>query len=175
MPLTGSAKNLAAFGVGWLLVVLYFPVEASAQRAARSFEELQVRVKIGDTVYVIDGSGQETKGQIATLSAASLTLALDGNRRDFLPVAVTRVERRSRDSIRNGLLIGLGSGAVLGFLVGRTTDSPSCRLVPQPPIECGQGALIGTVGGAFWGGVGGWITDALIRKREVMYLAQGQP
>jgi hypothetical protein len=60
---------------------------------------------------------------------------------------------------------------VLGFLVGRTTDSPSCRLVPHPPIECGQGALLGTIGGAFWGGVAGWITDALIPKREVVYLA----
>jgi ribosomal protein L24 len=143
-----------------------------AQAVAGSFEELQVRVKIGDTVYVIDGSGQETKGRVGLLSAASLQLTLNGNRRDFPESDVTRIERRRRDSVRNGVLIGIGSGAGLGFLIGRTADSPSC---PQSGIECGQGALLGTIGGAFWGGVAGWITDALIRKREVIYLAPGRP
>ena len=169
-----SAPNLAAFGVVWL-VMLFFPIDAGAQGEARSFEELQVRVKIGDTVYVTDRSGQETKGRIDLLSASSLQLRLSGNRREFVESLVTRVERRGRDPVRNGLLMGVGAGAVLGFLVGRTTDSPSCRLVPQPRIECGQGALLGTMGGAFWGGVAGWMTDALIRKREVVYLAPGQP
>lgn len=171
MTLTGYASNFAALGAGWLLVVC-FPLEASAQRAARSFEELQVRVKIGDIVYVIDASGLETKGRIATLSDVSLALTLDGTRRDFVESTVKRIDWRRRDSARNGLLIGLGTGALLGFLVARTADSPSC---PRSGIECGQGALLGAVGGAFWGGVGGWITDALIRKRESIYLAQGQP
>jgi hypothetical protein len=141
---------------------------------ARSFQELQTYVRTRDTVYVTDKSGQETKGRIDVLSAASLRLILNGDRREFLEGAVTRVERLGRDPVRNGLLIGVGTGAVLGFLVGRTTDSPSCRLEPRPPLDCGQGALLGTIGGAFWGGVGGWITDALIRKREVVYLAHGQ-
>jgi hypothetical protein len=160
---------LAAFGV-WL-VTLSFPINAAAQTAARSFAELQVRVKIGDTVYVIDGSGRETKGRIDLLSAASLQLRLNGNRREFLESTVTRVERRGRDSVRNGLLIGLGTGAVLGFLAGRGVDEGPC----PPSSECGQAELLGTFGGAFWGGVAGWITDALMRKREVVYLAPGQP
>lgn len=71
-----------------------------------------------------------------------------------------------------GLVNGLGSGAVLGFLAGRAADSPTC---PRSGIECGQGALIGTVGAAIWGGVGGWLIDALARNREVIYLAPSQP
>jgi hypothetical protein len=160
---------LAGFGV-WVAMVV-FPAQAAAQTVARSFAELQVRVKIGDTVYVIDGSGRETKGRIDLLSAASLQLALNGNRRGFLERDVTRVERRGhRDSIRNGLLIGLGTGAVLGFLAGRGVDEGPC----PPNKGCGEAELIGTFGGAFWGGVAGWITDALIRRREVVYLAPGQ-
>jgi hypothetical protein len=67
--------------------------------------------------------------------------------------------------------MGLGAGAVVGFLAGRSVEEGPC----PPSKECGQAELIGTFGGAFWGGVGGWITDALIRKREVIYLAPGQP
>ncbi len=124
MALTGDAKTLVAVGVGWLLA-LCFPVEALAQRAAGSFGELQVRVKIGDTVYVINNSDLETRGRIATLSDVSLTLTVDGTRRDFLEGAVKRIDQRRRDSVRNGLLIGLGTGALVGFLAGRTTDSPA--------------------------------------------------
>ena len=171
MALTGDTKALAVVGVGWLLT-LCLPIEALAQRPAQSFVELQVRVRIGDTVYVIDNSDLETRGQIGTLSDTSLTLTVDGTRRDFVENAVKRIDRRRRDSVRNGLLIGAGTGAVLGFLVGRTADSPSC---PRSGIECGQGAVLGTVGGAFWGGVAGWVTDVLIRKREVIYMRATQP
>jgi hypothetical protein len=78
---------------------------------------------------------------------------------------VRRVERRRRDSVWNGVLIGAGAGALAGYGLGKSLDSPSC---PRAS-ECGQGAIVGTVGGAFWGAIGGWITDALIRKREVIY------
>lgn len=88
-------------------------------------------------------------------------------RQDFVPGAVSRIERRQRDSVRNGLLLGLATGSGLGYSIGKTADSPSC---PRSGVECGQGALIGTAGGAFWGGVGGWIADALIHRREVIYV-----
>jgi hypothetical protein len=142
-------------------------VEGSAAQPARSFEELAALVKTGDIVYVIDTSGEETRGRIAALTAASLVLSGDGTRQDFVPGAVSRIERRQRDSVRNGLLLGLATGSGLGYSIGKTADSPSC---PRSGVECGQGALIGTAGGAFWGGVGGWIADALIHRREVIYV-----
>jgi hypothetical protein len=162
-PLTVSCST---FAVGWLLVFCS-PVGASAQQAASSFEQFETRLKPGDTVYVIDRSGQETKGRIDLITAASLQLRLDGSRREIFKSDVARVERRSRDSVRNGLLIGLGAGAALGFFAGRSVDEGPC----PPGHGCGEAELIGTVGGAVWGGLAGWITDALIRKREVVYLA----
>lgn len=154
------------------LATVSSPANVTAQTVARSFAELEVRVKTGDTVYVVDGSGRDTKGRIELLSAASIQLTLDGRRREFLETDVTRVERRGRrDSIRNGLLIGLGTGAALGFLAGRGVDESPC----PPNTGCGEAELLGTFGGAFWGGVVGWITDALIRPREVVYLAPGRP
>ena len=147
-------------------------VQAPARGPARSFEELQARVKTGDTVYVIDASGLSTRGEIVAISDVSLTVTFHGTRREFAVSVVRRIDRRGRDSVRNGLFTGLGAGALIGWVAGRAADSPTC---PRSGIECGQGAIIGTVSGAVWGAVGGWITDALIRKREVIYLAQDQP
>jgi hypothetical protein len=153
-------------------IVLGFTVEASAQRPAESFRELQVRLKSGDTIDVVDRSGVETRGRLAALSDVSLGLTVGGAHRDFPESAVTRIEQRRRDPIRNGLLIGAGTGAVAGFFLGRAADSPSC---PQMGSDCGQGALLGFTAGLFWGGVAGWITDALKRTREVVYRPRSEP
>lgn len=155
-----------------LSLLVWFPVVASAQPAAGSFQELQVRIKIGDIVYVIDESGRETRGKVDMVSDDSLWLNVDGFRRDFVQDTVTRIDRRQRDSVRNGLLIGVGGGALLGFFAGRAADSPTC---PRPGIECGQGPLLGTIGGAALGGIGGWVIDALTRHREVIYQAPPHP
>ena len=167
MSLAAQFGTCAALAVRVLLVAC-FPVAASAQEAARSFKELQARVKIGDIVFVVDESGVETRGKVETVSDVSMELTVDGIRRGFDESSIARIERRRRDSVRNGLAIGLGSGALLGFLAGKAADSPTC---PRSGIECGQGALLGAVGGAILGAVGGWLIDALTRNREVIYLA----
>jgi hypothetical protein len=137
---------------------------------ADSFEALQLRSIVGETVYVVDAAGRETRGRVTTLSDVALTVTIDETRRELAAADIRRIDRRRRDSVRNGLLIGGAAGALMGFAVGRSADSPSC---PRSGLECGQGAMLGTVGGALWGAVGGWITDALIRKREIIYAARG--
>ena len=150
--------------------MLWFATTAAAQHGeqpARSFEELKSRVTIGETISVVDTSARVVAGRIATFSDAALMLAVDGSRRQFAVADIARIERRPRDPVANGLLIGAGAGAVVGYGLGRGVDSPSC---PREGIECGQGATLGTVTGALWGAVGGWLVDTLIRKREVVYL-----
>jgi hypothetical protein len=145
------------------------PSQASSevQPPARSFGQLRFHVKVGDTVDIVEVSDVKTRGRVAALSDGVLALVVDRTRREFAASDVRYIEHRRHDSIRNGLLIGLGAGAALGFALGRAADSPSC---PRPGIECGQGAVVGTIGGAVWGAAGGWIADALIRKREVVYV-----
>jgi hypothetical protein len=53
-------------------------------------------------------------------------------------------------------------------------DRAGRPIYPVVQPSAAKGALIGTVGGVFWGAIGGWITDALIRKREIIYLAPGR-
>jgi len=132
-----------------------------------SFEQLGTKLTIGEVIAVLDTSAGETRGRVAAFTREALTLAIDGSRRRFAMADVARIERRQRDSVANGLLIGAGAGAVLGYGLGRGADSSSC---PRPGIECGQGATLGTVTGALWGAVGGWLADTMIRKREVVYL-----
>jgi hypothetical protein len=162
----GLMSHRSAFSVCTVLFTLV-PLAASAQPPARSFQELPGRVQIGDLVFVIDESGVETKGKVGMISSGAIALTLDGIRRDFVDGTVRRIEKGRQDSVRNGLLIGIGGGALVGFLAGRTADSRAC---PRAGIECGQGAVLGTIGGAFWGGVGGWLLDAMHRGREVVYL-----
>jgi hypothetical protein len=171
MSRTAHFRPYGALGAS-LLFVGCFPVAAFAQEPAHSLQELAGRIKLEEIVYVIDGSGFQTRGKVDVLSDVSLGLMVDGIRRDFTEGTFTRIDRRRRDSVRNGLLIGLGSGAVLGSFAGRATDSPTC---PASGIECGQGALLGTVGGAILGAVGGWLIDALTLNREAIYLAPAQP
>jgi hypothetical protein len=110
-PTEGSSgmmgRKMTTAYLAAMAIVGSIPVNVAAQTVARSFADLQLSVKTGDTVYVIDRSTRETRGRIDLLSPTSLQLAFNG--------------------------------------------------------------------GAFWGAVAGWITDALIRKREVIYRTHGQP
>jgi hypothetical protein len=166
----GGNRMIRRIGVAAAGVLWFASTVAAQPEPASSFEELALRTSAGETVFVVDATGEETKGRIATLSDLALAITTRETRRNFAAREVTRIERRRRDSVWNGLLIGGAAGALVGLGLGPSLDSPAC---PQSPIECGQGAVIGIVGGAFWGSVGGWIADALMRKRETIYVAPG--
>ena len=157
---------VGAAGIVWLAST----AAAQPQQPAHSFEELERQVVPGETIYVVDPSDQETKGRLLTLSDVTLTMAVDRTRRQFVAQDVTRIDRRHRDSVRNGLLIGAAAGALAGYALGKSLDSPRC---PRAAVECGQGVVVGTVGGAFWGAVSGWLADTLVRKRETIYQGHG--
>src|SRR5262245_43042565 len=104
-----------------LIVLLTFamfePSEICAQQAG-SFEQLQLLVKPGDRVSVIDMSGQSTKANIAELSKSTLRLLVNGATRTFSEPEVLEINRRG-DSLsngaKNGALVGAGA-ATLGVL-----------------------------------------------------------
>lgn len=153
-----------------VVTMILWVVPGAEAQTARSFEELRRLAPVGETVYLVDAAGAERKARIFDISGSSLELTIDGARLVLRPADVTRVERRRKDSVWNGVLMGAGAGALIGFAGGRRLDSPSC---PGAGPECGQGAIIGATGGALWGALGGWVVDALVRKREVVYAAPG--
>ena len=131
-----------------------------------SLQELRNDVRPGDTLYVVDAQGEETKGRLTNILDGAIMLDVDGTHRRFSIDSISQIDRTRRDSVKNGVLIGLATGAIAGYALGRRLDSPTC---PRPGIECGQGGTTGAFGGAFWGAIGGWIVDAVTRKRETVY------
>jgi hypothetical protein len=156
-----AAGDPAAARQEALRLVAAFPVIVAAyHRLSQGLEPIAPRKDLLHTanfLYMLDGR----EAPIAFVRAL-----------DTYWNTVARIDRRRRDSVSNGLVIGFGSGALVGFLAGRAADSPAC---PRSGIECGQGALLGTVGGAVLGAVGGWLIDALARKPDVIYLSLAAP
>ena len=146
-----------------LAIVLGVSAAAQAQQPAQSFDQLQVVARLGETITVTDTSGRDTRGMLADLTPASLVLIVDGMRRDFKEGDVDRVRQRRGDSLRNGALWGLGTGAVLGLVLaafGAAADGgyadKATAIVPVV-ITGGLGSAVGV-------GV-----DAIIEGQQVIY------
>ena len=157
-----------------LIVALVLPHRGEAQpqagpEVASSFEDLQRTLQPGETVYVTDARGAETRGRLVLLSGAELHLNADGERHTFPALTVATVARPIRDPVRNGVLIGMSAGAGLG-IVGAATG----RLVDDqcaPPGNCGlQTAFARVLIGAAWGALAGWLIDKHTQGRKVVYL-----
>jgi hypothetical protein len=146
--------------------VLLWSVEAMAQQQAVSFEQLQVLVKPGDTVYVTDTAGTTTRGRIMGLSDSSLNLSANGKTRDFVQSDVFEIRQWRHDSLKNGALIGTGVGLVLTLIV----VNAYCE------GDCGNGWAVAGV--AFYTGVGAAIgtgIDAMIPSKQRIYYGGFRP
>lgn len=127
------------------------------------------------SIEVIGNAGNKTRGRLLRFDADSLTLEsgrreVTVNRRD-----VSQIYQRG-DSVKNGMLIGMGIGVALGTTVA------------FPPTECGgyfenprpcTGGERATLAGVFGGtlgalgfGIGAGI-DALITGRRLLYQRPG--
>jgi len=155
----------------WLTVLtLITGGGCAAKQPARSFSDLQQRVHSGNTVYVLDDTGSETKGKIVDVSPSALILDVNGIRRRMEQDGVRQVQRYG-DSLWNGFFIGVAVG-IPGMLISDPTYGP-CTSDPQKPCANAQaGQRVLALG--FMGAVGAGI-DALIRGRRQVYLAPGQP
>ena len=96
------------------LAILLVPVLVRAQEPVKAFDQLNTRLRVGDKVLVTDARGEEHKGKILELSTSAL--ALDSGRVRTLSASEVRViQEWQRDSLKNGALIGLATGAGLAL------------------------------------------------------------
>jgi hypothetical protein len=138
---------------------------ASAQELAGTFDQLRVLVAPGQTVTVIDQAGQKTTGEIVTLSATSLRLAVAGTVRDLGERDVAQIRQRRPDSLANGAKIGFGVGLALGVLGGVALASTG--------EEGAWGYAL--VGAALYAGLGTGVgvgVDALIESEQPIFVAR---
>jgi len=151
-----------------LTVLVGSSVAASAQEPVRSFEELNTRLKVGDTVWVTDALGRETKGTVLGVTPGELVL--DGGRsRTFGPADVQAVRERAGRSLGKaalwGTVVGAGTGLVLAVAVRGdfasycTPEQAAAGCFPPPgakppidwwvvPVYAGVGAGVGVLVGA---------------------------
>ncbi len=126
---------------------------------------------------ITDDQGREWRGHIDTFTPDNLTVIThDRQRKDFPYGTILRIDRPN-DSLANGALIGLASGAVVGLLlvIDAEDDCPS-----QPsfdPFGCSDptaGAYVAAP--LVFGGLGAAVgvgIDALIRKDPTLYQRTG--
>jgi hypothetical protein len=96
---------------------LVFLVAAADGAAAQdSFSDLQTQLSPGTVVIVEDAAGNRSTGILKSVDT-SIRLVVNGAEREWSPSQVRQIRRRG-DSVRNGLTIGLLSGAAAGTVFG---------------------------------------------------------
>lgn len=116
MTQAGTRRSSTVWVIGALIVAaaaLCAPPAGLAQEPVKSFDQLNTRLKVGDTVWVTDAQGREVGGKIDALGPNALTLKAEAPR-NFTAADVRMIRERQPDSLKNGALIGLGVGLALG-------------------------------------------------------------
>ena len=143
---------------GFTVAVELFPGDALAQTVARSFEELQLILTVGQTVVVTDDSGRQTTGRLTDVSPSALAVSTPDTR-TFAEGTVAEI--RSPDSLSNGVLIGAAIGAGLA-----TWDY---LIDPSEPGNAAIFAVAIGLGTAIGAGI-----DALHKGGKVLYVSPRQ-
>ena len=142
-------------------LVVVAPGRAAAQEPVKSFEHLNTRLKVGDTVWVTDTSGREVKGKLSELTPSSLTLSGGGQVRTLQGPDVRAVVERPRDSLKFGTLLGLGIGVGIGVgLVAAVGEADGS-------VFLGISML-----GAMGAGIGAGIDAAIPMPKRPVYLSE---
>ncbi len=155
--LANDARSFGRILVVALLASLTAPVVAQEQ--ATSFDQMRVLVAPGHKVNVTNSAGGRLFGTIAGLTASTLSLKVGKQLLELREADVQTIRRRGNDSLRDGALWGLGTGAGVGMVTcGR------CHVGP------------GLVAAAMFGGIGSGIgvgIDALIRTEMTIFQRRG--
>lgn len=137
-----------------VLLAMLAPASAPAQTPASSFDDLPRILKEGQTVFIRDDAGRETRGKVADVSADFLSITTPAQR-TFRRDSIATISETDR--LQNGALIG--SGIATGFAVWDYLIDPS-----EPGNAVVFAVAIG-LGSAIGAGI-----DALIsRPGRVLY------
>jgi len=169
MRTSSAARQRVTYAPLLTLLIVVLPALAAAQ-PVKSFDQLNTRLKVGDTVSVTDAQGREVKGKITELHDASITLDSDAPT-TFRVDNVRLVERRTK-SVGHAALWGLLIGGALGVVGGAIGGDSPCDF--SDCIEKGDAALVlGVVGAGIGAGVGAVVRAVLPAGRKEVYRAPG--
>ena len=145
------------------------PTLSAAQEPVQSFDQLNTRLKVGDTVYVTDAHGREIKSKIRDLNSSALTLDQDGDTA-YAADDVRQITQRRSKPVGKGALWGLGAGAIGGaVIVGGMASLDDCNGCSVAGFALGGAVICGGIGV----GVGALIGSMKSGKEMVVYRAPG--
>jgi len=93
-----------------LIAISIAPAREAAAQPFATLGELRATgaLRSNDRIYLTDATGRRVTGSVRELSDTSLLLAKGSDLRRVAGADITKIERR--DSIENGLWLGLGAG-----------------------------------------------------------------
>lgn len=148
-------------GVSFLALMLLAPSQGSAQ-ALTSFEDLALRINLGDQLQVEDQSGLRTRGRLIRLTRDEIVIQTDAGEKRFTSDTVREVAV-SGHSLRKSALIGAGVFAALGAAVTCSREGGGDCII----VGALRAAPIG-------GGAGLAMGAAVSRMRSVYRAAEGR-
>jgi hypothetical protein len=164
MHTSAAARQFVTWAPLVAVLVVLLPALAGAQEPVKSFDQLNTRLKVGDTVWVTDAQGRETKAQIRELGPSALTLKGDSVG-TLQSDAVRLVKQRKGKPVLRFTLYGVGIGAAAGAAISQVGCS-----------DCGEALAGGLVWGSLIGaGAGAAIGAMRSGKEVVVYRAPGAP
>jgi hypothetical protein len=135
------------FIVSLFALTVVAPCRASAQ-VLQSFEDLALRINLGDELRVEDQLGVRTRGRLIRLSGDGIWIQTDLGEKHFTSDAVRGVARRGH-SLPKGALIGAAVVAVLGAVATCShEDGANCVIVGAlraAPVGVGAGMAVGAL------------------------------
>jgi hypothetical protein len=149
-----------------LLLLVLAPRLVFAQEPAHSLQELQSRVRIGDTIRIFDIAGKQTQGKFDGLAGSSLRIQVKGITREFREPLIRQIDLKYADplsdGLRKGAIIGAAAGIVFGFVVvaAEGCESSSCRM--------GAGAVSGAIGAGV-GAASGALSDSIKQRYTTVF------
>jgi hypothetical protein len=133
------------------VLIVLLPALSAAQEPVKSFDQLDTRLKPGDTVYVTDAQGREVKGKIRELTPSALMLD-NGGGWTVQSREGSRITQKHGHKTAKGALWGLVAGAAISVwpaVVAGTCHEEDCQMVALViPVFLGAGAGIGAAVGA---------------------------
>lgn len=146
-----------------------------ASSAQTDADRIRQRVKEGQKVRITDDQGREWHGRIGALAPDALVLVTKDQQQKNVPYTTILSIQRPPDTLVNGALIGLASGAAVGLLAVITEENAECE--PGVFFSCGEptaGAyvavplVLGGLGTAIGVGI-----DALVRRDANLFHRNG--
>jgi uncharacterized protein YcfJ len=144
-----------------MLAFILWANSGLGQEPVHTLDDLKKVISVGNSVRVIDKSGNEINGKVENISSDSLIL---NGRRISLPAnSIRELQKRRNDPWWNGFLIGGGIGAAAGLLVAQAqcggNDSECAAIAKVAFIPAGM--AIGMATGA--------LIDRSIARYDTVY------